>query len=118
MRIYLNEGNDITSPEHMKTAILSSGGVPAVSVILSGPPLIPNVPALKLEGVSQISNVEYSEDGIRFWKAYKIGSGKLMSSKDLKLPTESQMPSLTVIERNESQFTPIKSKTQTSLKHL
>lgn len=58
----------------MKKAILSSGGVSAVSVTLSGPPVIPNVPALKLDGVIQISNVKYiySEDGIRIWKAYII----------------------------------------------
>lgn len=111
MRIYLNEGNDITSPDHMKQAILSSGGVPAVSVTLCGPTVIPNMQPLSLDGVSQISNVEYSEDGIRIWKAYKIGPGKLIPSKDLKLPTESQLPSLTVIERSESQFTAVKSKT-------
>lgn len=43
----------------MKKAILSSGGVFAVSVTLAGPPVIPNVPALKLDGVIQISNVKY-----------------------------------------------------------
>ena len=34
MRIYLNAGNDIETPEQMKDAILSSGGVPGVNVAL------------------------------------------------------------------------------------
>jgi hypothetical protein len=81
MRIYLNAGNDIMSPDHMKQAILSSGGVPALSVTLSGPPVIPRMPTVKLKGVSLISNVEYCEDGIRVWKAYGIGPGKVNSFK-------------------------------------
>jgi hypothetical protein len=114
MRLHLNEGNDINSHEDMMKAILSSGGVPAVAVTLSGPSDIPDMPTLKLDGVSQVSNVKYSDDGIRIWKAYKIGPGKLLPSKDLQLPTESQIPSLSVSETSDSQFTPIKSKTPKS----
>ena len=34
MRIHLNAGNDIETPEQMRDAILSCGGVPAVNVVL------------------------------------------------------------------------------------
>ena len=112
MHLHLNEGNDITSPEDMMKAILLSGGVPAMAVTLCGPPDIPDMPTLKLDGVSQVSNVKYSDDGIRIWKAYKIGPGKLLPSKDLQLPIESQIPSLSVIKTSDGQFTPIKSKNQ------
>ena len=110
MQLHLNEGNDINSNEDMMKAILSSGRVPAVAITLPGPPDITDMPTLKLDGVSQVSNVKYSDDGIRICKAYKIGPGKLLPSKDLQLPTESQIP-LSVSETSDSQFTPIKSKT-------
>ena len=32
MRIHLNSGNNIETPDQMKDAILSSGGVPSVNV--------------------------------------------------------------------------------------
>ncbi len=37
MKIF-HEGNNIESASDMKTAILSSGGVPAVNIAVSGPP--------------------------------------------------------------------------------
>ena len=62
----------------MKNAILSSGGVPSVNVTLSGPPEASTFSTVRLEGVSTISNIEYSEEGLRVWEAYKIGPGKLI----------------------------------------
>ena len=43
MRIYLNAGNDIETPEQMKDAILSSGGVPGVNVALCETVQVPTV---------------------------------------------------------------------------
>ena len=78
MKIFLNSGNNIESAEEMKNAILSSGGVPSVNVTLSGPPEASTFSTVRLEGVSTISNIEYSEEGLRVWEAYKIGPGKLI----------------------------------------
>ena len=62
----------------MKNAILSSGGVPSVNVTISGPPEASTSSTVRLEGVSTIFNVEYSEEGLDVWKAYNIGPGKLI----------------------------------------
>ena len=63
MKIYLNSGNNIESAEKMRDAILSSGGLPSVHVTVSGPPESV-FPAITLESVSAISNIEYTEEGL------------------------------------------------------
>ena len=44
------------------------------------------LPSLKVEGVSLLNNVRYEDDGIRVWKAYGIGSGKLITLQYPDLP--------------------------------
>ena len=43
MRIYLNAGNDIETPEQIRDAILSFGGVPGVNVALCETVQVPTV---------------------------------------------------------------------------
>ena len=105
MRIHLNSGNDIETPTQMKDAILSSGGVSAVNVTLCESIASPNMPSLKVEGVSQLNNVRYEDDGIRVWKAYGIGSGKLIK---LQYPSVSELPALTATHTHTSTFASIK----------
>ena len=62
----------------MKHAILSSGGVPAVAVTLCEAFKPSKLPLLKIDGISFLNNMEYENDGIRVWKAYGIGPGKLI----------------------------------------
>ena len=88
MKIFLNSGNNIESAEERKNAILSSGGVPSVNVTLSGPPEASTFSTVRLEGVSTISNIEYSEEGLRVWEAYKIGPGKLIQWEKQRSPTK------------------------------
>ena len=91
MRVHLNSGSDIETPAQMSDAILSSGGVSVVNVTLceSATPL---EQSLKVEDVSLINTVEYNGDGIRVWKAYGVGPGKLLK---LENPPLSELPSLT-----------------------
>lgn len=76
MPVYLNSGHDIETTAQMKDAILSSGGVSAVNIGLLEAIAAPNMPSLKVEGISQLNNVEYNNNGIRVWKAYGIGPWK------------------------------------------
>ena len=77
---FLNEGNDITSAEHIKRALESHGGVRNVvpyvvecpeSTNRSGVPRIPDV--------SLLHNYQYSDDGLKVWKVCNFGSGKLLA---------------------------------------
>ena len=74
MRIYLNAGNDIEPTEQMTDAILSSGGVPGVNVVLCETVQVPKVLSSKIEGISQLCNVEYKKDGLLVWRAYSLRS--------------------------------------------
>ena len=71
MGIYHNAGNDIENPQHMKQAILSSGGVPATAVCVSGPPSLKRMAKVKIKGISLISNVAYEGEGIRLWRSWE-----------------------------------------------
>ena len=82
----------------MKNAILSSGGVPSVNVTVSGPPEVSTISTVRLEGLSTISNIEYSEEGLRVWKVYKIGPGKLIQWEKLDVQPNAEIPRLSVID--------------------
>ena len=109
MRIYLNAGNDIETPERMRDAILSSGGVPGVNVALCETVYVPKVLSSKIEGISQISNVEYKEEGLLVWRAHGIGDDKLIPTDKLHCPSTSDLPTLTGVTRSySSAFTLVK----------
>jgi len=96
MRIHLNSRNDIETPDQMKDAILSSGGVPSVDVTLCEPMAATNITALKVPGVSLLNNIKFENNGIRVWRAYDIGPGKFIPRSKLNLPSSPNVPSITV----------------------
>ena len=108
MRIHLNSGNDIETPEQMKDAILSSGGVPSVNVTLCEPMAATNITALKIPGVSLLNNIKFENDGIRVWRAYEIGPGKFIPRSKLNLPSSPNVPSITVTSVQPNSFAAIK----------
>ena len=114
MKIVLYSGNNIESAEEMKNAILSSGGVPSVKVTISGPHENSTFPTVRLEGVSTISNIEYSEEGLHVWKAYKIGPEKLIQWEKLGVQANVEIPRLSAIDcdtcRENAQFKTVTSK--------
>lgn len=119
MKIYHNAGNNIETASEMREAILSSGGVPAVNVTISGPPDDSKFPHVKIEGISFYSNVEYTSKGIKVWKAYKIGPGKLIPSEKFSITSsnvQDQLPQLTDVDRgsqdSQSEFLTVKTKTK------
>ena len=58
--------------------MVSSGGVPGVRVMLCGSQDILKPVAVKREGVSFITNIEYGSDGMRVWRSYTVGPGKFL----------------------------------------
>lgn len=103
MHIYLNSGHDIETPEQMTDAIRSSGGVPSLSVTLCDYITSPSMDSCKIDGVSLLSNIEFSEEGIRVWRAYGVGTGKLMSQIP-EAPLSNMLPSLVVRQAHPSSF--------------
>ena len=63
----------------------------------------------KIEGISQLSNVEYKEEGLLVWRAYGIGDGKLIPTDKLHCPSPSELLTLTGVTRSYSSvFTSVK----------
>ena len=63
----------------------------------------------KIEGIGQLSNVEYKEEGLLVWRAYSIGDGKLIPTDKLHCPSPSDLPTLTGVTRPySSAFTSVK----------
>ena len=86
MKVYLNSGHDIETPEQMKQGIESSGGIPGVRATCCSPQATSTLPGIKLKGISFLNNFKYTEQGIRVWKAYSIGEGQLIKWGELSLP--------------------------------
>ena len=113
MMIFHDEGNNIESASDMKAAILSSGGVPAVNVAVSGPPDNSEFPKTEIKGVSSYTNVEYTRIGFKVWKAYNIGEGKVIPRNKFNIPSLSVLQ-LTNLDKEsqvgQSEFLTVKSK--------
>ena len=76
---YCNEGHDINSAADMRTALLERPvrGVTASVCVIDEKKK--NLKVNKIDGFSKLHNFTYEEKGLRVWKAYDIGSGKLIS---------------------------------------
>ena len=98
MRRFLNSGHDIETAEQMKSAMESSGGVPGVRVMLCGSQDILKPVAVKREGMSFINNIEYGSDGMRVWRSYAVGPGKVLPWNHFKLPERYSAPVLNLLE--------------------
>ena len=61
MNIHLNAGHDIETPSQMFEAILSSSGVPSLGVTLCESITTPPMATYKVDGVSTLSNIEFSK---------------------------------------------------------
>ena len=115
MHIHLNAGHDIETPAQMSEAILSSGGVPSLSVTLCESIRSPSNVTYKIDGVSKLSNVEFTKEGIRVWRAYGVGPGKLISAPKSQIPSADTLPSLEVLQAHPSSFSStVKGRTTTA----
>lgn len=115
MRIYLNSGQDVETPEQMKSAVGSSGGMPGVRVMLCNTENIPKSVPVKWEGVSVIHNIEYGNEGMRVWRSYAVGPGKFLPWSQFDFPENYTVPMLTILKEArdpKATFTAITARTK------
>ena len=98
IRIYLNSGQDVETPEQMKNAVESSGGMPGVRVMLCDTQNIPKSVPVKWEGVSFIHNIKYGNEGMRVWRSYAVGPGKFLPWSQFDFPDTCSVPMLTILK--------------------
>ena len=79
------EGHDVNNAVQMKRAIESNGGIPGVRVkYVKIPQSSTDKMMVKWDGISTLNNFQFEPSGIRVWKAYQIGPGKLVSWADVQ----------------------------------
>lgn len=84
MRRFLNEGNNINTASDMKKALDSYGGVKGCRAsVVSVDTTKQQIFKHKWTGITSFNNFQFLKSGIRVWKAYKIGKGKLITKKEL-----------------------------------
>lgn len=75
VRSFINEGHDVTNATH---ALVTYGGIDGVrvaclDVITTASPISETA---KIQNVSKLKNFEFTEGGIKTWRACNIGRGK------------------------------------------
>ena len=91
MRRYLNEGNDINTASDMKRALDAYGGVKGCRVaVVSVDTSRQEIEHHKWTGIQSYNNFEFLRVGVRVWKAYGIGKGKLIRNQELKQMAKAQ----------------------------
>ena len=88
--------------------MLSSRGIPGVDVTLCKIGAAPKMQSLKIEVISFLNNFRYESKGIRVWKTYGIGPGKLLSSKNLRNLSPNELPVLDVVYSSRNNFLVVK----------
>ena len=78
---HINEGYDVTTANEFKEAMMSSGGIKGVRIAVvdaSAPSVTNTAIQVKWEGVSSRNNFRYTDCGVTAWRAYGVGTGKLV----------------------------------------
>ncbi len=70
---------------------------------------IPTMPTYKLDGVSTLYNVEFEKKGMRVWKAYGLGAGRLRT----ETCSSGDLPSVVMFQAHTDRFSGVKRRTRT-----
>lgn len=119
IKAYVNSGKDVENADQMKSAIESSNGVHGVRVMLCETPSIPKLDPLKWDGVSFINNISYKKDGMKVWREYGIGEGKILKWSEFGLPEDIPLPKLNIIKESafpNSTFTEVSARKKRATK--
>jgi len=104
MRRYLNEGNNIHTAVDMKTAIESYGGTKGCYVsVCKIEESSKTMTKHKMPGVQSLNNFEFDSGGVRCWKAYQVGPGKLFDNSQLSKYGSPQGPTKLKVIKEFSQ---------------
>ena len=89
IRRWVNEKNDVLTALDMKTALESHGGLKGCrTAVVKIDPVAENAsPPNKMPGISLLDNFAFTKYGIRVWRAYNVGLGKVLLYKDLNVQT-------------------------------
>ena len=76
-KLPIDEGNDLTTVNEMKEALLSQGGLMGIRVVVVTPSLVSSEQEQsKITSVNKLNNFQYVNRNIYAWRAYVVGKGK------------------------------------------
>ena len=79
IRMFINEGKDVTNAQQIKDALLSHGGMEGVRVAVSDSlEESASGEAPKIAGISKLNNFHLTGGKLTAWRAYAVGRGKLL----------------------------------------
>ena len=79
VRIFINEGNDVTTAQQLKEALMSHGGIEGVRVVAMNDVNEISLVEEKIPSISKLNNFAFdAADSVTAWRAYGIGDGKEM----------------------------------------
>ena len=83
IRIYINEGHNVSTAEEMKEALLSQGGIPGVrfAIVQSFDNSLV-VEQQKIPGITKLNNFTCTKGGLLAHRSYSIGRGKCIILQD------------------------------------
>ena len=90
IRRYVNEKHDVLTAFDMKNALESHGDLKGcrTAVVKNDSVAENNSPSNKIPGISSLNNFAFTKNGIRVWRTYNVGLGKLLLYKDLNVQTQ------------------------------
>ena len=85
IRRYCNEGHDIVTAHDMQVALDKRPVQGTTAAVFSVSEEKETLKMKKIANYSSLHNFEFTPDGLRVWKAYNIGTGKLISWESIIL---------------------------------
>ena len=104
IRKFCDEGNDITTAAQMRYALKERpvrGTTASVNIVNAE---ANELEIKKVEGFSAFHNFRFEHDGVRVWKAYEMGDGKLIPYE--RWQNTPQGPTLLKVEEGQEFFNP------------
>ena len=95
IRIFCNEGHDILTANDMHTSLKERQVKGTTAAVCSVDESNKTVQVKKLEGFSKFHNFSFENKGIRVWRCYGIGSGKVVPYKSLIVQPQSSSSMVT-----------------------
>eukprot|EP00058_Branchiostoma_floridae_P015299 XP_002600787.1 hypothetical protein BRAFLDRAFT_95073 [Branchiostoma floridae] len=118
IKAWINEGHNVETADEFKAAVESHGGVPGVKVYRCEVNVDATVTSTKFEGITKLNNFEFTDAGLRVWRAFDIGEGKLIPWSKLPAVEPSTLLIISEPYNPGSAFRPVKSRRKKSQPQL
>ena len=94
IRMYCNEGDDLLSAANMRTALEERQVQRCTAAVCRVNETKKDMEVKKLHQFSAMHSFSYETGGLRVWKAFQVGPGKLMTWNDIYVSHQSATDSM------------------------